>query len=88
MPIDTSNIQAFTSQDQLNLWLRASAQLAVSETYRMNDGRLLTRANAAEVIGMISFWEARVQLEANGPNGNVALVQFGDPAGRGNRNCF
>jgi hypothetical protein len=44
------------------------------------NGRMLTRANADEVMRMIAFWEERALLEAN-PGGVHALVQYGDPNG-------
>lgn len=47
------------AQENLNLWIAASAAVAGSQSYTIA-GRTLTRANLSEITRMIEFWEKKV----------------------------
>lgn len=75
---DIDDIPDYSSANQLKCWKKASVDLALSgESYAVN-GRHLSRADAEEVRKMILFWEERVQSEAAGEYGMIALVQRGE----------
>lgn len=66
------------AEAQLQLWLDASSALATGKAYTIGSGtstaRQLTRANAQEVLEMISFWQG--QVDALGPTaGRGRLIQ-------------
>ncbi len=48
------------AQTSLDLWVAASEAVAVSQSYTIGD-RTLTRANAAWIEKMITFWDGQVQ---------------------------
>lgn len=74
MAIDLSRATA-----QLNLWLDADASVATGQSYSIN-GRVLTRANAAEITDKIQYWskvESQLQRIANGGGKvGVSLARF------------
>lgn len=55
------------AQEQLTEWMAASKAVASSQSYSMN-GRSLTRANAAEITRMITFWETKVNGHPDNPS--------------------
>lgn len=48
------------AETQLAAWLAASAATALNQSYRIAD-RQLTRADAAEILGQVKFWDDRVK---------------------------
>jgi hypothetical protein len=56
------------AQAQLNAWLAASLAVAGNQSYTIGM-RTLTRANAKEIQGLVSYWERRVQALSRGPGG-------------------
>lgn len=75
---DIAALPDITPANMLKLWKYAHAQLATSQSYRMPDGRMLTRENSAEVRKNIDYWQAQVTTETD-TSGGIALVNFGDP---------
>lgn len=57
-------MSAFTidqAQAQLDAWSAASLAVASNQSYRMADGRELTRADAADILSAVKFWRAEVE---------------------------
>ena len=52
-------IDLVTAQQQLTLWIEASAAVAGSQSYTIGQ-RTLTRADLGDITRMIEFWEKRV----------------------------
>lgn len=52
-------ISLATAQAQLTLWVAASEAISKNQSYSIN-GRSLSRADAADVLKMIDYWEAKV----------------------------
>lgn len=63
-------ISAATAQAQLDLWVAASAAVAKGQSYQIGD-RALTRADAAQIREMITFWEAKLSAANSGRGGPV-----------------
>lgn len=73
-------IEAF---DHLEIWLNAEQQLANSQSYSISTPsgmRSITRANLAEVLSQIYFWETRVSEIKDEISGNsrynYSLAEF------------
>jgi hypothetical protein len=49
------------AEAQLATWVAADTKLAQAQSYRMPDGRMLTRADAGFVLERIKFWDAQVK---------------------------
>lgn len=56
------------AQAQLDAWLAASLAIAKNQSYTIGM-RTLTRADAKEIQGLITYWEQRVQNLSRGPGG-------------------
>lgn len=63
-----AGISLVQAQAQLNAWIAASLAVAGNQSYTIGM-RTLTRANAKEITGLISYWERRVQQLSRGPGG-------------------
>lgn len=48
------------AENNLSVWLAASEAVAANQSYTIGD-RTLTRANAASIERMITFWDQRVK---------------------------
>jgi hypothetical protein len=57
------------AQAQLDAWLAASLDVARNQSYRMADGRMLTRADAAEITKHIDYWTRAVSRLTAGRRG-------------------
>lgn len=73
-------IEAF---NHLEIWLNAEQQLANSQSYSISTPsgmRSITRANLAEVLSQISFWETRITDIKNEMSGSsrydYSLAEF------------
>ncbi len=67
-------ITSAQAQEHLDAWLAADLAVAKGQSYSLA-GRMLTRADAAEIRENIEQWEARVNRLANGSTG--ARVRYG-----------
>jgi hypothetical protein len=56
------------AQAQLDAWLAASLAVAGNQSYTIGM-RTLTRANAKEIQGLISYWRQQVAALSRGPGG-------------------
>jgi hypothetical protein len=57
------------AQAQLDAWMAASAAVAASQSYRIND-RMLTRADADMVLEQVKFWRDEVNKLTAAANGS------------------
>ncbi|HPS93705.1 MAG TPA: DUF6148 family protein [Deltaproteobacteria bacterium] len=48
------------AQAQLTAWLAASVAVSGSQSYSIA-GRTLTRADSAEILKMVDYWDAKVK---------------------------
>ncbi|MCL2636950.1 MAG: DUF6148 family protein [Oscillospiraceae bacterium] len=54
--------------ENLNIWLEASREVAISQSYRIGS-RSLTRADLGEIRKQIQYWNAQIsQLSRRGRN--------------------
>lgn len=53
------------AESQLNAWLTANEKVARGQSYSIA-GRSLTRANAAEILNQITFWDRMVKRLSGG----------------------
>lgn len=54
------------AEAKLALWMAADEAVAGGQAYTLN-GRSLTRANSAEILRNINFWDAKIkELSAGG----------------------
>lgn len=69
-----SGITLATAQARLDLYLAAEAAVLAGQKYEI-DGRMMMRANLAEVQAGINIWNQRVQrLSRRASGGAVAIV--------------
>lgn len=62
------------AEAQLASWLAASTAVAGGQSYSIGD-RTLTRANAAEIQSMVTFWDNRVkELSGSGAGIRIGLA--------------
>lgn len=60
------------AEAQLAIWIAASTAVASSQSYQVDSGngrRTLTRADAAEIKGMIEFWDRKVKQLSGAASG-------------------
>lgn len=60
-----AGITSAQAQAQLTAWLAASTAVAAGQSYSMGE-RMLTLANAKEILKMIDYWEGKVQSVTRG----------------------
>ncbi len=58
-------ITSAQAQAQLTAWLAASTAVAAGQSYSMGD-RMLTLANAKEILKMVDYWEGKAQTLSRG----------------------
>jgi hypothetical protein len=57
------------AQQQLNAWLKANLAVSQGQSYTIateSGSRTLTRANAAEILKQIQFWDTQLKRLARG----------------------
>jgi hypothetical protein len=62
------------AKEQLDIWLEASREVAISQSYRIGT-RWLTRADLGDIAAQIKYWENKVaQLSRKGRNRMYGVV--------------
>lgn len=67
------------AQTQLDAWLAASTAVASGQSYSIQvegNTRSLTRANAAEIQNMVTFWEGKVNSLTRSASGRSRTRYF------------
>jgi hypothetical protein len=68
-----AGITVAQAQAQLDAWLAASIAVASNQSYSIGD-RTLTRANAASIENMITYWQRQVDRLTPKARGRTRFV--------------
>ncbi len=67
------------AQAQLDAWLAASTAVASNQSYEIDTGngrRKLTRADAEQVLRMVSYWQDKVSALTPAVSGGRRRIRF------------
>jgi hypothetical protein len=73
MQYESTQCQPLTDQQLLDAWRMAAFQTSLGQSYSVF-GRMLTRANSAEILTQIRFWEERVAQSQGYTNTTYATM--------------
>jgi len=72
--INMAGITLEIAKEQLEIWLEASREVAISQSYRIGS-RWYTRADAGVIQKQIQYWQGQVvQLSRRGRNRVIRVV--------------
>lgn len=75
-----AGIDLDTAQTQLDLWIAASAAVAGGQEYEIDTGgagrRRLRRADAAEIMRMVAYWDRQVKALTSAAGGGKRRVTY------------
>lgn len=72
-----AGITVAQAQARLDAWLDADAAVSGNQSYTIN-GRVLTRANAAEIRKNIDYWDDKVKT-LSARSGGRGSIRYGVP---------